>query len=372
MSTRWISILALLLLAPACVLVPESGAPARMRPPCAPSARAPAGSPWLVAIRRAGRRPVCAGAVLDARHVLSARSCFAGDDPLGLLSPASFTVVAGAAQTVEVDDLLPIGDGYDGVPAHGGDLVVVRLARPLRLGGTVQAIELLGEADEEAGRLATGVVATVAGWAAEALGIKDAQALRSTTVRLLRSEEVRLLTGLVLADDLIAAMVIGAVGCAGNPGEPLVVRSGRRWILAGIAGTGPGACDLDLPRLYTSVARHAARIGEALAQEPSFEASSRGIQGRAGELRRFAVQVPAGLDRVEFELRGGGGELELLVRQGAPVSLERFDCSSPRACRFGRPDAGTYSVGVRGSEPYQQVELRVRAYGPPAATRDDE
>jgi hypothetical protein len=146
---RWIGALVLLLL-PACTLVPESGALPRRRCHHTAAKRASAGaidaagSPWLVSLREASSGRVCAGAILDGRHVLSARSCLAGT-------------------------------GHDLFAVPGADLVVVRLARPLRLGGALQAIELAGATEEDAGRL------------------------------------IVELTGVVLADDLIVATVIEAI-----------------------------------------------------------------------------------------------------------------------------------------------------------------
>jgi trypsin len=338
--------------------------------------------PWQVTIRDKEFGHVCGGSIIDAWNVLTARHCVRA--PHGqLVIPALFEVAAGVsklsqidadAQVVDVEDFLPLNDRYDEVGPHGNDILVVRLAKPLVFGPKVQPIALATAADERAGRMRPGVIATVTGFGATSVGGPPSDRLLSVDVPIVSHAAAEAAAGTPLASDLLAAGgKEGEDSCRGDSGGPLTVRKGYGRILAGVVSFGLAdteACGIPgKPGFYTRVAAYAGAIAQTTRLRRAVIDEVKAIAG-ATELQLISVEVPAGQRVVSFQLSGGTGDADLFVRQGQAPTETEFDCVSglvgitAESCTFFNPTPGTYFVGVIGNTPFASAELNVHAYAP--------
>jgi hypothetical protein len=86
------------------------------------------------------------------------------------------------------------------------------------------------------------------------------------------------------------------------------------------------------------------------------------IDGAAGSIRYFAIQVPAGSARLTVSLSGGTGDADLYVRHGALPQEYVYDCrpfrpGSEETCTFMAPAAGSWYIMLRGYAAYAAVRL---------------
>lgn len=221
---------------------------------------------WMVQLVRGGSH-ICAGALISARHVLTAAHCvtdqrnapWAGD--LRLWLPA-----------------LGMERGAERVLAHESfsaeelrhDLALLVLDQPVD-GGSQLAVCL-----PEPGNAYEGAVALVAGWGAQSVGGRARAAaseeLRQAVVRVLGQDECnRAYLGLVgiTAEQLCAGSQQGADACQGDSGGPLVVGGGsQRFSVVGVTSFGVQCGDTRFPGVYTRVAAYLGWIHGAMAAYP--------------------------------------------------------------------------------------------------------
>lgn len=87
-----------------------------------------------------------------------------------------------------------------------------------------------------------------------------------------------------------------------------------------------------------------------------------GISVTVGDFRRFHLEVPAGTQRLAFELSGDLGDGDLYVSYASEPTFESFDCrpysgSSNESCTFDAPAAGTYHVMVHAYSSVSDLQL---------------
>jgi serine protease len=93
------------------------------------------------------------------------------------------------------------------------------------------------------------------------------------------------------------------------------------------------------------------------------------LSGRFGQPRYFQFDVPAGETNLRFDITGGVGEADLLVRFGALPDRQTYDCGpgyqgNVENCTIATPQAGRYYVMVDAFFPFDGVTLTA-AYGNP-------
>jgi trypsin len=344
--------------------------------------------PWQVSIRDRDFGHVCGGVILSDRYILTAHHCFDADkrEPRAFISPRFFQVAAGISklsrtgaegQLREIDDFIPLNDAYDRTnPPGGGDLALLRLAEPLRLGNKAAAIDFATSADERAGRVGPGQLATVSGWGATKLGGPLSDQLLVVDVPIVPLEIAERVDPKhrTFAADLIAAGgVNGKDSCNGDSGGPLVVGKKSHPLLAGVVSFGildEGCGDPGLPAIYNGVAPYADLVEGYLCSAPRVLTKKDHLAGKANETRVFEVQLPAGQRELNINLFGGSGDADLMVRRGAVPTAAEHDClsavpdTSNESCNLGSPEPGTYFVAVTGFADYAEASLRVNAYKP--------
>jgi hypothetical protein len=93
-----------------------------------------------------------------------------------------------------------------------------------------------------------------------------------------------------------------------------------------------------------------------------------GLEGRAGEMLRFRVNVPRQADRLTVRLAGGRGDADLYLARGYEPEPERYEHRSVgRDTReeidIRRPAAGTWYVMVYAYRDFEDADLRIDIAG---------
>ena len=341
-------------------------------------------SPWQVSLTSTlDGGHSCGGSIIDRWHVLTARHCFeaSSNNAATLGSPRNAKVIAGTAdlddleraQIVEIDDVVPIVDGYDGSVSHGKDILLVRLAQPLHFNRRVQPIEMATREDERAGLLAPGTVAKVAGWGWIAEGGPFSQQLLAVDLEIVPFSDFPIdPEDFISEEEVLAARgVPGKDKCVGDSGSPLVVKKGNKYIQAGIVSFGFEPCGVGNPGGFARVPAFAEALEHALCESQTVIKKKGKLSGGVGEenMRFIAVDVPAGFREVNFNLFGGTGDVDMFIKRGARPSEDDHDCrsqlvdSNNETCNFAQPGPGRYWIGLLGFVDYEKVKLQVNGYG---------
>ncbi len=89
-----------------------------------------------------------------------------------------------------------------------------------------------------------------------------------------------------------------------------------------------------------------------------------GIEGEAGQVRYYSIEVPASASRLTVTISGGVGDVDLYARRGALPAQYVYDCRPLRPgneeiCTFSPPflTAGHWYVMLRGYTVYEGVSL---------------
>jgi serine protease len=82
-----------------------------------------------------------------------------------------------------------------------------------------------------------------------------------------------------------------------------------------------------------------------------------------GNVKYFAVTVPAGMNRLDITTSGGTGDADLYVKYGALPDTSVYDCrpflgGNNENCTFSNPASGTWYIMLRGWSAYSDVSLR--------------
>jgi len=94
------------------------------------------------------------------------------------------------------------------------------------------------------------------------------------------------------------------------------------------------------------------------------------IDGIAGSMRRFHIEVPPGAADLDFVMSGGTGDADLYVKLGSPPTTTSWDArpylnGNNESVQWSNPVPGTWYVMVRGYEAYAGVTLRAVFTEPP-------
>lgn len=84
------------------------------------------------------------------------------------------------------------------------------------------------------------------------------------------------------------------------------------------------------------------------------------VSGSADSRRYYRLQVPAGATGVTFRTTGGTGNVDLMVRSGAPPDTSTRDCASAtvsndETCTFDAPVPGAWYLMLEGRSAYADV-----------------
>ncbi|TVP43885.1 MAG: hypothetical protein EA350_12770 [Gemmatimonadales bacterium] len=89
-----------------------------------------------------------------------------------------------------------------------------------------------------------------------------------------------------------------------------------------------------------------------------------GIEGQAGQVRYFSIEVPSGASQLIVTISGGTGDADLYVRRGGLPAQFVYDCrpfreGNEEVCTFTSPflTAGHWYIMLRGHKDYAGVSL---------------
>ena len=324
-------------------------------------------SPWQISLQSGGH--FCGGSIIDARWVLTAQHCIEGARASSLRVVAGISALSQArsGQTVGVRRIVAF-PGYRS-PEYGDDVALLELSSALQFNSNVQPIALAVDADNATN---AGAIATVTGWGTVRAGGSSPDQLLGVEVPVVsQSQAQAAYRGETITSDQLAAGQTGRDACQGDSGGPLTALSSRGRVLVGVVSWGYGCGDARYPGLYARVTSFADWIGDTTGivvggntqSEPDPTTDDvddvdgtyldETLSGGARSFLHFQVEVPAGLDSLDFNISGTSGDADLYVRRAGqpPTSTE--------ACRATSPAAGTWYVSVRGYSAFSGIRLVV-------------
>jgi hypothetical protein len=216
--------------------------------------------PWQVSLQD-GQGHMCGGSIVAADTVVTAAHCVNDDQA------KRYSVLAGVSSLDEAGGQRRRVVSSTSWPGYArtevGDIAVLKLAKPLNLGGSVQAIPLATDAD-----LAGATTARVSGWG----DISETDAtpqndLLATSVPLVDDAACSASLDIDAASELCGGGT-GTDSCYGDSGGPLVIDTPRGTLLAGVVSWGE-ECGGATPGVYTEVPNFADFIGVGQTETPA-------------------------------------------------------------------------------------------------------
>lgn len=357
---------------------------------------APGAWPWQAAILDSSARnpyagQFCGGALIDPGWVITAAHCVVIDDD-GNQNYAHELAVGldlhdlkkDAGQTVSVAQVFVNPDYFDPNVEGYGDMALLRLAAPARLGPTVKPIglvEALGDPEIQPGK-----PATITGWGETEDG--PTWLLHQAQVPIVAAAQCEANDSVVCAGDL------GHDTCYGDSGGPLIVGSAGGWRLAGLTSTGttdicggPGNYTLyssipyNLGWIRAAMADSAGAIEiEKLAPETvsqgaeiTYEILVRNVGGAPVTGIEVSDRLPGGVSfvsaseggrlsrgavmwTVDQVAAGGTARLHFTVRDNSNLLSQLPTLADPRFSRHAQPGSGSQAsrsaaVDIVGGSP---------------------
>lgn len=213
--------------------------------------------PWQISLQSYGSH-FCGGTIIDDEWILTAAHCVEGESASRLSVRAGSSTWSRSGQTRSVSRIIS-HPSYNGDPAYGYDIALLKLSSPLSINQNAQPIPVTTTADEQAGATATGAVATVSGWGATREGGSGSSTLRAVSVPVISNSVASQLYGYSIDNTMLAAGILNQGGkdsCQGDSGGPLVVSGTSGPILAGVVSYGYGCARAQYPGIYTRVSSY--------------------------------------------------------------------------------------------------------------------
>ncbi|EDW00611.1 trypsin alpha-3 [Drosophila grimshawi] len=214
-------------------------------------------APWQVALLNHSELS-CGGSIISEDIILTAAQCLINTTAEQLTVRAGSSRWNSGGQLVKVSDF--IIHQHFGEETHENDIALLRLARPLRLGGVAQAIQIAKEYP------ANGADAFVSGWGASKYN-RDCgcrSQLRGVWLKIIDrttcAQSKYSMVGWAITKDMICASDQGKAACGRDAGGPLVSNNE----LVGIVSWGEGCAKPGFPGVYANVAYFAYWLQNAI------------------------------------------------------------------------------------------------------------
>uniref|UniRef100_A0A8C1LBI3 Zgc:55888 n=1 Tax=Cyprinus carpio TaxID=7962 RepID=A0A8C1LBI3_CYPCA len=259
--------------------------------------------PWQVSLQYSDM-PVCGGAILDLRWVITACHCFKRYKKASL-----WKAVAGmhnlenmnesCHQTVEVENIIS-HKGYK-QKTNENDIALVKLQSPLLFNECVRPVAILNN------DLPPQETCTVTGWGAIRENGPRASRLQEVNVTVFKPQTCnKYYRGKMLKFMMCAGAEAGRMdACQGDSGGPLSCFTDDRYKLAGVVSWGVGCGRAQRPGVYTTLYHYkqwiesSLRVGELVSDYSGADSTV-----QCGQAKTESCQLPSDLAQVVSSVDG--------------------------------------------------------------------